>query len=195
MSPTHFLDKIKFRLSAWVRPRMVVGFTRGDGIRLMRTRMSNTTRIEAPARLQVEENVFIGHFNFVDASGGLTIGEGCQITNYVSILTHSSHIAIRLYGAEYLDHREHAGYLKKPSVIGPYSFVGPHTVLMPGISLGKGSLVRAYSFVAAGEYPDFAILAGNPAEVIGDTREMDAPWLAEHPELNRFYKAWADDRR
>ncbi|TCP10738.1 transferase family hexapeptide repeat protein [Crenobacter luteus] len=191
MSPNGFLDKLRFRLSGWIRPRMVVGFTRGDGVRLMRTRISNTTRVESPQRLDVDENVFIGHFNFIDASGGLTIGEGCQITNYVSILTHSSHIAIRLYGAEYLDHREHVGYLKKPSVVGPYCFVGPHSVLMPGVSLGKGSLVRAYSFVPAGDYPDFAILAGNPARVVGDTREMDAPWLAEHPELKPLYEDWA----
>ncbi|MDN0085139.1 acyltransferase [Crenobacter sp. SG2305] len=184
--------KITHRLSGLIGPRMVVGFTRHDGQRLHRVRISNMTRVETPARLDIEDNVYIGHFSLIDASGGLTIGAGCQITNYVSLLTHSSHVAIRLYGDAYLEHRDHVGYLKKPSVIGRYSFIGPHSVLMPGVAIGKGSIVAAYSFVEAGSYPDFAIIAGNPARVVGDTREGDAKWLAEHPELQPHYQAWAE---
>lgn len=187
------LTRIRFRLSAWVQPRMIYGFKRHDGVFLPRTRFSNLTRVEHPHRLDIGDNVFVGHFSFVDASGGLTIGEGCQITNYVSILTHSSHIAIRLYGRHYLDCHDHVGYLRKPSVIGRYSFIGPHSVLMPGTRLGKGSIVTAYSFVPAGEYPDFAILAGNPARVVGDTREMDAGWLESNPALRDMYEEWARD--
>jgi acetyltransferase-like isoleucine patch superfamily enzyme len=185
--------RIRFRFSALLHPRMVYGFRRGDGVLLKRTRVSNMTRVEHAHLLQVEDNVYIGHFNFIDASGGLSIDEGCQITNYVSILTHSSHIAIRLYGRSYLDHSSHIGYLRKSSRVGAYSFIGPHSVLMPGVVLGKGSLVSAYSFVQAGVYPDFAILAGNPAKVLGDTRDMDSAWLAEHPELNPLYEAWSRD--
>ncbi|TDR80182.1 acyltransferase [Paludibacterium purpuratum] len=190
---TKLLNRLRFRLSAWIQPRMVYGFRRYDGVYLRRTRLSNLTRVEHAHRLDIGDNVYIGHFNFVDASGGLTIGEGCQITNYVSILTHSSHIAIRLYGRHYLDHRNHAGYLRKSSVIGRYSFIGPHSVLMPGTRLGKGSLVSAYSFVAAGDYPDYAVLAGNPAQVVGDTRTMDQEWLSAHPELMALYEEWDRD--
>lgn len=192
MSLTRIFERIKVALSGWVRPQMVTGFMRHDGIQLLRTRVSNFTRIESPGRLDIDDNVFIGHYNFIDASGGLTIGEGCQITNYVSVLTHSSHIAIRLYGASYLDSHDHIGYLKKSSVIGAYSFIGPHSVIMPGTSLGKGSLVSAYTYIGGGVFPDFAILAGNPAQVVGDTRELDAKWLAQHPELKPYYETWAN---
>jgi hypothetical protein len=51
-------------------------------------------------------------------------------------------------------------------------------------------LVRAYSYVS-GEVPDFAIVAGQPAVVVGDTREVDADWLARHPECQADYEAWA----
>ncbi|OWY39057.1 transferase [Xenophilus sp. AP218F] len=193
MNWNRFLSRIRFRLSALIGPRMVYGFHRGDGMYLKRTRVSNMTRIEHINKLQVEDNVYIGHFNLIDASGGLHIGEGCQITNYVSVLTHSSHVAIRLYGREYLQRDNHAGYLKRPSSLGRYSFVGPHSVLMPGVTLGKGSIVSAYSYVPAGVYPDFAILSGNPARVVGDTREMDAKWLEQHPDLQALYEGWADD--
>lgn len=187
-----WLKHLQFRLSGLIGPRMVYGFRRGDGTLLRRTRISNMTRIDCPDQLMIEDNVYVGHFNLLDASNGLSIRSGCQITNYVTVLTHSSHLAIRLYGDAYLDHQRHIGYLRKPTELGPYSFIGPHSVLMPGVYLGKGTLVYAYSFVPAGAYPDFAILRGNPARVIGDTRVKDAEWLDEHPQLKPFYAAWAD---
>lgn len=193
MNWTVWFNRIRFRLSRWIGPRMVYGYRRHDGTLLPRTRISNMTRLEGPASLQIGDNVWIGHFNLVDASGGLTIGEGCQITNYVSVLTHSSHVAIRLYGDAYMRQRNHVGYVRHSSRIGPYSFIGPHSVLMPGVELGKGTLVAAFSYVAKGSYPDFAILAGNPAKVVGDTRDGDAEWLTSYPELNTFYQAWAGE--
>lgn len=194
MSLMSCLSRLRFRLSAFVGPRMLYGYHRHDGVYLRRTRVSNMTRIEHNPGLHIGDNVYIGHFNFIDASGELTIEEGCQITNYVSVLTHSSHLAIRLYGQHYLDQKEPIGYLRLPTVIGCYSFIGPHSVIMPGTVLGKGSLVRAASYIAAGSYPDFAILAGHPATQIGDTRTVDAPWLSQYPTLHRYYQEWAREQ-
>ena len=191
---TRLWQSILFRLSGLVRPRMVYNYRRHDGVRLQRTRISNMTHIDTPERLDIGDNVWIGHYNMIDASGGLIIGEGCQITNYVSLLTHSSHITLRLYGDAYLYHSDHIGYLKTASKIGPYTFIGPHSVLMPGVILGKGSIVSAYSYVATGEYPEFAILAGNPAKLVGDTRNIDQKWLDDHPQLRPYYEAWADEQ-
>lgn len=50
--------------------------------------------------------------------------------------------------------------------------------------------MAAYSRVR-GEHPAFAVLSGNPAQVVGDTRERDADWLRQHPELQASYAAWA----
>lgn len=188
-----WLKRLQFRLSGLIGPRMIYGFRRGDGTLLRRTRISNMSRIDCSDRLSIEDNVYIGHFNLLDASGGLRIGRGCQITNFVTILTHSSDTAIRLYGEAYLNHHEHIGYSRQPTEIGEYSFIGPHSVLMPGAYLGKGSLVYAYSFVPAGDYPDFAVLRGCPAKVVGDTRTRDAEWLLAYPQLQAFYAAWADE--
>ena len=51
-------------------------------------------------------------------------------------------------------------------------------------------LVRAFSYVS-GEVPDFAIVGGQPAQVIGDTRQLDKAWLSSHPEQRANYEAWA----
>lgn len=168
---------------------MVGRYRKFNGKRLPLTRVSNTTFIGNPELLEIDDNVFIGHFNFIDASNGVNIEEGCQITNYVSLLSHSSHIAIRLYGKEYTATKNHIGYLKGKVKIGAYSFIGPHTVIMPDTSIGKGSLVAAFSYVK-GEFPAFSVIAGNPAVVVGDTRKMDESFLTAHPELNQYYNEW-----
>lgn len=181
---------LKMLLSRLWGPRMVGGFIRGDGLYLPHTRISNSTVITDRRKLQIEDHVFIGHFSVVDASFGLKIGEGCQIGFFTGLFTHSSHAAIRLYGRAYVTTPEKAAYFTAPVEVGAYSFVGAHATLLPGTKIGRGSLVSAGS-VVKGEFPDFAILAGAPAKVVGDTRELDAPLLEQHPELKPHYAAWA----
>jgi acetyltransferase-like isoleucine patch superfamily enzyme len=155
------IKRLHYYLFKWFSPLMVKILRDRAGNKLANTRISNTTYIGNPEKLNCADHVFIGHFNFIDASNGLEIDEGCQITNYVSILTHSSHSSIRLYGRNYHG-SEMIGYLKG------------------SVSIGKG------------DFPDFSIISGNPAKVIGDTREMDEPYLREHPELIQFYSEWAN---
>jgi len=173
-------------------PRMIYGFIRGDGEFLAHTRISNSTVVFARDRLDVGDHVFIGHFSVLDATYGLRIGEGCQIGFFTGVFTHSSHAAIRLYGREYVKVADKQAYYTAAVEIGPYSFVGAHATLLPGTRLGKGSLVSSYSQVQ-GEFPDFAILAGQPARVVGDTRHKDARLLRQYPELASHYQAWAGE--
>lgn len=175
------------------KPRMVLGYTSFDCTYLAKTRISNTVDIVNPENLNIADNVFIGHYNILDASNRITIGEGCQISNFISILTHSSHQSVRLYGKHYIQHNgSHKGYITGEVIIGKYTFIGAHSVIMPGSKIGKGSLVTAYTLVK-GEFPDFAIIAGNPAQVVGDTRVKDSKLLNEYPELAEYYTEWAND--
>jgi acetyltransferase-like isoleucine patch superfamily enzyme len=189
-----FIRRLLYPYRMWranaIRPRMVSGFVRGDGVFLSKTRMSSSTFLDAPHNLDIADDVFIGHFNFLEASNGIKIGTGCQVTNYVSMISHSSHMAIRLYGAEYSTSKDHISYVKGSIEIGEYTFVGPNSVIMAGTKIGKGSLISAYSYVK-GEFPDFAIIGGNPGRVIGDTRKLDKRYIDRNPELKPLYEAWA----
>ncbi|WP_349742753.1 acyltransferase [Roseateles cavernae] len=157
------------------------------------SRIAPSSCIEGEAGLVLADHVFIGQFNFIDATAGLTIGEGVQITNFVSIVTHSSHRSIRLLGRSYSTHQgPMPGYIKAPISIGAYSFIGPHSLIEAGSRIGRGVVICAYSQVR-GEVPDFAIMAGQPARQIGDVRERDARLLALHPELAPHYQAWAEE--
>lgn len=170
-------------------PKMIYGYKHRNVV-LTDTRVGSSTSIVGEENLELADNVFIGQFNFIEASNGVTINEGCQITNFISILSHSSHNSIRYYGKEYRKNTELKGYVKGPVVLGKYSFVGPHVTIMPGTTIGKGCIISAYSFVK-GDFPDFSIIAGNPATVVGSVRENDEKFISENPELKSYYDEWA----
>jgi acetyltransferase-like isoleucine patch superfamily enzyme len=177
-----------------VAPRIVYGLRSGDGTWRPHSRISTHACIEHPQTLRLGDHVFIGHFSVLDASGGLDIGEGCQITNHVSVLTHSTHRALRLGREACWGDPAPPGLQRAPTRLGAWTFVGPHSVIAPGAQIGRGVLVKAYSHVR-GEVPDFAVVEGQPARVVGDTRELDRQWLQAHaatldPEVGRRWETW-----
>lgn len=187
-------NKIERFLLNRTRPKMLYK-TVVNGKVIADTRIGSSTTIEGEKNLVLEENVFIGQYNFIEASNGITIREGVQITNFISILSHSSHNSIRYYGKHYRKHSSDLkGYIKGTVEIGRYTFVGPHTTIMPNTVIGKGSIVAAYSFVR-GNFPDFSIIAGNPAKVVGDTRDNDSKFLADNPELTAYYNEWTQEKK
>lgn len=68
---------------------------RSHGQALPDTRISPSTCIEHEASLELGDDVFIGHFNFIEASAGVRIRRGTQLTNFISIVTHSTHRSVR----------------------------------------------------------------------------------------------------
>jgi len=181
-------------LAAFTGPRVVYGWRNVDGSWMTHTRVSTHTCIEGQDGLHLGDHVFIGHFNRLDGSNGLVIEEGVQVTNHVSILTHSSHKAVRVMGRRYIGHADPAGYIRRSTHVGAYSFIGPHSVIAAGARIGKGVIVQGYSYVS-GDVPDFAIVGpsvpGKPAVVVGDSRHIDGPLLQAHPELQAVYAQWA----
>lgn len=186
----NLLHSLRYRINRFFaqlsKPTMVYGYHSSDGTKLKNTRISTSTAIICPETLHICDNVFIGHFNFIEASNNIYIGEGVQITNYVSLTTHSSHNSIRLYGKDYRSTTKDYGYVKGSIEIGAYTFVGPHSLILPGAKIGKGSVVAAYSKVS-GEFPDYAMIAGNPAKVVGTTKKIDQILLEKYPELRKSY--------
>ena len=188
LSKQSILEKIFVRFFMRFRPAMRHKIYNNNGQLIKNTRISNTTFIDHPESLELGVNVYIGHHNFIEASQGIIIHEGCQLTSFITITSHSSHLSLRIYGANYAG-ADMKGYVKGKIEIGRYSFIGPHVTIMPDTHIGKGCIVSAYSYVK-GEFPDFSIISGNPAKIIGDTRTLDEPLLKEHPSLKSNYDAW-----
>lgn len=72
-----------------------------------------------------------------------------------------------------------------PTLVRAGASIGSNATIICGVTIGSGALVGAGAVVTR-EVPDHAIVAGNPARVIGDTRHArqdDGP----HP--NRLRRA------
>lgn len=172
------------------KPRMIKGYRDSSGKWCERTRISDTVFLNHPEKIQIADNVFVGHYSILDGSGGLEIGEGCQLAGWNGVYTHSSHIAIRLYGAHYTEIPEYekVGFKIAPVRLGKYVFLGAGAKILPGVTIGHGALIGAGTVVTQDVEP-FAIVAGNPCKMIGDTREMDQSYLKD-PQLEAWYKEW-----
>ena len=151
------LNRWRRRVAHALLHRVVFGETSG-GRYLPNTRIAPSTCIEHEDRLQLADHVFIGAFNFIEASGGVTVGEGVQITHHVGIVTHSSHRAQRLLGRAYADWPASAteprpGWIDGPVHIGAYCFIGPQVLIEAGTRLGRGCIVSAGSVLRHGRHP------------------------------------------
>ncbi len=101
-------------------------------------------------------------------SGAVTIGNDCLFANNVTVLSGSHQIrgggTIRENDTAHM--RSPAYRPFDPISIGDDSWLGANSVILPGVSLGKGTVVGANAVVTK-SFPDYAILGGVPARIIG----------------------------
>lgn len=119
--------------------------------------------------LEVGENVSIGFDNFLQARGGLVIGDNVATAPGVKIWS---------VNHRYDDPDQPVldqGHDVKPVKIGNNVFIAANAFLLPGVVLGDGCVVSAGSIVSGKEYPPFSIIAGNPARIIGYRGKKAAP--------------------
>ena len=190
--------KARLRFRNWVQekkrnlkaPKMLWGYLDSSGSLRPRTRISDTVFFYHPERIRIADNVFVWHYTILDGTGFLEIEEGAQIGAWVGIFTHSSHIAIRLYGSHYSEVPEvdKKGYPINRVKIGRYAFIGAGSKILPGVSVGRGALVAAGAIVSK-DVSDYQIVSGNPAIEIGDTRKLDAKYLKD-AQLRGWYEEW-----
>ena len=152
------------------------------------TRISSSAYITEKSKLDIGDNVWVNHNARIDASGGVKIGDGCQIGYGAMILSHSSHMAIRLNGSQYIkkDISERIGYIHKTVELGAYTFIGGGAAVMPGVKIGKGCVVGVNSVVTK-DVLDYTIVAGVPAKVIGCTLETDKKFFCNPIVLENYY--------
>ena len=184
-----FISAFQRFLGSLFGPFMVYGYRDfPTGKFRPKTRISSSAVMLGRRNISIADNCWIWHFSIIDGSCGLSIGEGVQIGAWVGIFTHSSHIAIRLYGDDYFNHSysERKGYVRGSVSIGDYTFIGAGAKIMPGVFVGRGCVISALSVVTK-NIPDYSVVAGNPARVIGNTHDMDKPFLSDEEIALTYY--------
>jgi len=190
LSPFGYIVSIIMQVFAFIhKPFMVYGHYNYVQKKFQkRTRISSSAKLVNKSKINISDNVWIGHYCIIDGIGGVEIGEGVHLASHTCIYTHSSQDSIRLLGKKYIEFEpeNRLGYIIEPVKIGKYSFIGTSSVILPGSVLGKGVIVGAGS-VVKGEFTDFSILAGNPAKIVGNTKERDKKFFGEEIVKQCYY--------
>ena len=103
--------------------------------------------VQNPEKLSIGEHSDIGAFTYINALSGVIIEPEVQIGSHCSI-----------YSVSTIDDKSGRVLIKKNARI------GSHTTIMPGVTIGKNSIVGAHSFVNS-DIPDNSIALGVPAKV------------------------------
>lgn len=103
------------------------------------------------------------YFDSADYSA-ITIHKGVTISREVLFLVHD------LTCIGWIPPKGKTAHFIKPIVVGENSFIGARAVLLGGTNIEKNCIIGANACIK-GKIPDYSIVIGNPARIIGDTRE------------------------
>lgn len=118
-------------------------------------------RFFMPDGVSIGEDSIVGFRTFLDGRKPLKIG------NHVDIASEAM-----IYNSEHDLESEKFEATEEPVEIGDYSFIGPRVIILPGVTVGKGAIVAAGAVVTR-DVPEFAIVGGVPAKVIGERKQKD----------------------
>jgi maltose O-acetyltransferase len=121
-------------------------------------RLRMPTTVHHPEGLRIGDQVDIGEFCVLRASGGVTIGDRVLIAAQ-SMITTRGHPR----GGPRYDVVEDA-----PVVIEDDVWIGGQATVLPGVTIGRGAIVAAGAVVTR-DVPPGSIVAGVPAVVIEST--------------------------
>lgn len=121
--------------------------------------------------LSIGHRSYIGSYKFYPyLETTINIGKFCSLADDITFFTGGNHRydTPSTFPFNELKLNSNAplnSYYKKPSSIGNDVWIGCNTVIMPGVHIGDGSVVAAYSIVTKDVEP-YSVVGGNPIKVI-----------------------------
>jgi acetyltransferase-like isoleucine patch superfamily enzyme len=139
------------------------------GVTLNSSNRGYHLNMHSPVKLFVDRpgaRIIIGagsrlHGACLHAYSAITIGKRCLIAANTQIIDGSGHDLS--FGA--VEQRIFTGGDSRPIVLEDDVWVGANTLILPGVTIGKGSVIGAGSVVTKA-IPPMVVAAGNPARII-----------------------------
>ena len=174
-----------------------------------RVRVGEGTRLDLPKNCMLElgDDVSVSRFVHIvpGPNGGISVGsrstiqDGCRIYGDVTIsprcifapnvfVSSGTHVFSALPHLPIQEQERLAPVASKPIRIFCDCWFGINSVLMPGVSIGRGCVIGANTVVTA-DLPPYSVAVGNPAKVVRQrlsfspksridaTEEKDAPYF------------------
>lgn len=142
--PLHSIRKLAYRLAG-----LRIG--RGSTIHMW-------ANFFQPKNIEIGKDTIVGSNAFLDGRAPLIIGNHTDIASEVMI-----------YNSEHDINAEDFVAIEEAVEVGDYVFIGPRAIILPGVKIGRGAVIAAGAVVAS-NVPDFAIVGGVPAKVIGERK-------------------------
>lgn len=118
-----------------------------------------------PSGVSVGVDTMVGDNAFLDGRDKLKIGNHVDIASQVLI-----------YNSEHDLESETFAAINAPVEIEDYVFIGPRAIILPGVKVGKGAVVAAGAVVTK-DVPEFTMVGGVPAKVIGERKNKDPHYV------------------
>ena len=141
-----FLRWLERRRVRYYLARMTVG---------ERVRIKEGLRVEKPRQVKIGSDVRINTDCILQAHGGIEIGDFTMLAARVTIVTANHDLSRR--GVEAFD-----TLLEAPVRIGRHCWLGTGVIVLPGVTIGDGTVVGAGSVVTR-DLPPGTICMGTPA--------------------------------
>ncbi len=114
-----------------------------------------------PKNIIIGEDTIIGDHAFLDGRDKIKIGSHTDIASSVMIYNSEHDLSSLDFNA-----------ISAPVEIEDYVFIGPRVIIMPGVKIGKGAVVAGGAVVTK-DVPEFTIVGGVPAKIIGERKNKN----------------------
>lgn len=134
-------------------------FYRLAGIKIGKGSTIHTgARFYNPSNISIGEDTIVGEMAVLDGREELRIGSHVDIASQVLI-----------YNAQHDVDSENFDAISSKVIIKDYVFIGPKSIILPGVTIGEGAVVGAGAVVTKDVNP-YTIVGGVPAKLIRERR-------------------------